>query len=113
MRPLSALILNEARGLATVWLFHYAQPSPAVAALTAAMGLALMWALVWRDLVKPELIARHQAQLLAYGRGGGLQPCPTFAGPRIDWWAALGLALMGLSASFVLGLIVLAGRALL
>lgn len=56
--PLALLILNELRGAAVALLWARTHPSPPVMALTALAGLALAWALIWRDLVKPELVAR-------------------------------------------------------
>ena len=112
MRTLQFIAVNEVRGLASVWLWRHTDPTPVVAVLTAATGLAMLWALVWRDLVKPELIARHQAQLLGAARpspartSGWLRPRAPRAPVRIDWWAFLGISLMAASAASVFATIV-------
>lgn len=67
-RPLTLLAANELRGLAVAGLWSQIHPSLPVAIATALTGLALVWALVWRDVVKPELIARQREQLLREAR---------------------------------------------
>lgn len=58
------ILANELRGAAVAALWARIHPAPLVAGLTALAGLALLAALLWRDLVKPELLARQRARIL-------------------------------------------------